>query len=107
MKTESNREVNSRTQNMAWNDFPLLSHPFPLPLVLQSDKHHKEPMFLHLLHRIYLLKPGAHRPQAGVCLVSRNHFRAAKVCVCVCACVCACVCVRVCVYVCVHPRGHK
>ena len=27
--------------------------------------------------------------------VSRNHFRAAKVCVCVCVCVC------------VHPRGYK
>ena len=28
----------------------------------------------------------------GVRLVSRNHFRAAKVCVCVCMCVCVCVC---------------
>ena len=32
-----------------------------------------------------LFKPGACRPQAGMCLVSRNHFHAAKVCVCVCA----------------------
>ena len=31
-----------------------------------------------------IFKPGARRPQAGVRLVSRNHFRAAKVCVCVC-----------------------
>ena len=38
-----------------------------------------------------VVKPGARRPQAGVRLVSRNHFRAAKVCVCVC----------------VHPRGYK
>ena len=30
-----------------------------------------------------VFKPGARRPQAGVRLVSRNHFRAAKVCVCV------------------------
>ena len=35
-----------------------------------------------------IFKPGARRPQAGVRLVSRNHFRAAKVCVCVCVCVC-------------------
>ena len=38
MKTESNRRVNSRTQRMARNDFPLPSHPSPLPLVSQSDK---------------------------------------------------------------------
>ena len=35
-----------------------------------------------------LFKPGACRPVAGVCLVSRNHFHAAKVCVCVYVCVC-------------------
>ena len=36
-----------------------------------------------------IFKPGARRPAAGVRLVSRNHFRAAKdVCVCVCVCVC-------------------
>ena len=40
--------------------------------------------------------------QAGVRLVSRNHFRAAKVCLCVCVCVCVCARVRACV----HPRGH-
>jgi len=50
MKTESNRSVNSHTQSMAArNDFPLLSHLSLLPLVSQSDKHRKEPMFLHLL----------------------------------------------------------
>ena len=38
-------------------------------------------------------KPGAHWPQAGVRLVSRNHFCAAKVYVCVCVCACVCVCV--------------
>ena len=42
-----------------------------------------------------IFKPGARQPQAGVRLVSRNHFHAAKVCVCVCVCVC------------VHPRGYK
>ena len=52
MNTESNRRVNLRTQSMAWSDFQLLSHPSPLPLFSQSDKHHKKPMFLHLLHRI-------------------------------------------------------
>ena len=31
----------------------------------------------------FLDKPGAHRPQASMRLVSRNHFRAAEVCVCV------------------------
>ena len=36
---------------------------------------------------IFIFKPGARRPQAGVRLVSRNHFRGAKVCVCVCVCV--------------------
>ena len=40
-----------------------------------------------------VFKPGARRPAAGVRLISKNHFRAAKVCVCVC--------------VCVHPRGYK
>ena len=45
--------------------------------------------------KIGIFKPGARRPAAGVRLVSRNHFRAAKVCVCVCVCVC------------VHPRGYK
>ena len=45
MKTESNRGMSSRMQSMARNDFPLLSHPSPLPLSSQSDKHHKEPMF--------------------------------------------------------------
>ena len=49
MKMESSRGVNSRMQNMAWNDFPLLSHPSPLPLISQSHEHHKEPMFLHIL----------------------------------------------------------
>ena len=44
---------------------------------------------------LIFFKPGARRPVAGVRLVSRNHFRAAKVCVCVCVCVC------------VHPRGYK
>ena len=44
--------------------------------VLSSDVYHQ--LFLNQAH-------------AGVCLVSRNHFRAAKVCVCVC----------------VHPRGYK
>ena len=48
MKTESNRRVDSCTQRMAQNDFPLLSHLSPLPLVSQSDKHHKEPLSLHL-----------------------------------------------------------
>ena len=42
---------------------------------------------------IKIFKPGARRPEAGVRLVSRNHFCTAKVCVCVC--------------VCVHPRGYK
>ena len=36
---------------------------------------------------ISIFKPGARQLQAGVRLVSRNHFRAAKVCVCVCVCV--------------------
>ena len=53
MKTESNRRVNLHMQSMAWSDFQLLSRPSPLPLFSQSDKHHKKPMFLHLLHRIY------------------------------------------------------
>ena len=48
MKTESNRRVNSCTQRMARNDFPLPSHLSALPLVSQSDKHYKEPMFLHV-----------------------------------------------------------
>ena len=48
------------------------------------------------IHMYYILaKPGARQLQASVRLVSRNHFRAAKVCVCVCVCVC------------VHPLGHK
>ena len=47
MKTEANRRVNSRTQSTVQNDFPQLSHLSPLLLVSQSDKHHKEPMFLH------------------------------------------------------------
>ena len=55
MKVEPNRRVNSHTQGMAQNDFALLSHPSPLPLVSQSDKHHKVPMFLHLLHSISLI----------------------------------------------------
>ena len=38
---------------MAQKDFSLLSHPYPLPLVLQSDMHHKDPMFLQLLHFAY------------------------------------------------------
>ena len=42
---ESNKRVNSRTQSMVQNDFALLSHPSPLPLVSQGDKHHKVPMF--------------------------------------------------------------
>ena len=55
-------------------------------------------MFIDIFnHIVNLFKPGARRPQAGVRLVSRNHFRAAKVCVCLCVCVC----------VCVHPRGYK
>ena len=37
-------------------------------------------------------KPGTRQPQAGVRLVSRNHFHAAKVCVFVCVFVCVCVC---------------
>ena len=36
-------------QSMAWSDFQLLSRPSPLPLLSQSNKHHKEPMYLHLL----------------------------------------------------------
>ena len=41
----------------------------------------------HTAH--YLVKPGARRPMAGLHLVSRNHFRSAKVCV----------------HVCVHPEA--
>ena len=52
MKMESNRGVNSRTQSMAWNDFPLLSHLSPLPLISQSDKHHKEPIF-YIYYSVY------------------------------------------------------
>ena len=54
MNMESNRGVNSCMQSMIKNDFPLLSHPCLLPLVMQSGKHYKELMFLHLLHA-YLL----------------------------------------------------
>ena len=58
MKTESNKGVytlaKSHTHGMTWNDFSLLSHPSPSPLVSQSNKHHKEPMFLHLLHSSYI-----------------------------------------------------
>ena len=57
METKSNyRRVNLRTQSMALNDLPPLNHPSPLPLASQSDKHHKELMFLHVrivLHFIY------------------------------------------------------
>ena len=56
---------------------------------------------------LLVFKPGVRRPQAGVRLVSRNPFRAAKVCVCVYVCVCVCLCVCVCVRVCIHLRGHK
>ena len=42
MNTESNIRVNLRMQSMAWSDFQLLSHPSPLPLFSQSDKHHKK-----------------------------------------------------------------
>ena len=42
-------------QSMAQSDFSLLSHPSPLPLFLQSEKHHKEFMFLYLLHNISFL----------------------------------------------------
>ena len=54
MKIESNRRVNSCTQSIAQNDFPLLSYLSPLPLVSQSNKYHKKPMFLHLLHSGYI-----------------------------------------------------
>ena len=47
--------------------------------------------FPTMINKSYLAKSGARRPQAGVDLVSRNYFRAAKVCVCVC----------------VHPQGYK
>ena len=56
MKTESNRRVNLRTQSMARNDFPMLNHLFPLPLVSRSDKQHKESMFLHLLRCIPFIR---------------------------------------------------
>ena len=50
-----NGGVNSCTQSMARKDFPLLSYPFPIPLVSQSGKHHKEPMcFLYLLCLTFL-----------------------------------------------------
>ena len=50
MKTESNRGINSHTQSMAGSNFPLVSHLFPLPLVMLSGKHHaQKPMLLHLL----------------------------------------------------------
>ena len=54
--------------------------------------------------RVLIFKPGARRPQAGVRLVSRNHFHAAKVRMCVCVCVCVCMCMCVCVCVCPPPR---
>jgi len=46
MKTESNKGENSSSQSIVQNDFPLLSHPSPLPLFLQSDKHHKETIYI-------------------------------------------------------------
>ena len=52
VKKESNKRVNSCTQRMMRDDFPLLSHPSLLPVVSQSDKHHKEPTFLHLFRCI-------------------------------------------------------
>ena len=53
---KSNGGVNSRTQIMAWNDFPLLNHPSiaTLSLISQSDKHHKEPMFLAIYVSVLL-----------------------------------------------------
>ena len=45
---------------------------------------------MNSLLNIGIFKPGTRWP-AGMSLVSRNHFHATKVCVCVC----------------VHPRGHK
>ena len=47
--------------------FQLLSHPSLLPLSSQSDKHHKEPMFLHLLHNTYIF-------DTSLCLHTL-HFR--------------------------------
>ena len=32
----------------------LLSHPSPLPLISQSNKHHKEPMFIYIYIYIYI-----------------------------------------------------
>ena len=45
-----------------------------------------------------IFKPGAYGLQAGMCLVSCNHFYVAmyvyaRVCVGACVCVCVCVCV--------------
>ena len=54
MKIESNRGVNLHMQSMVWNDFLLLSHPSPLPLISQSEKHHKEPMFIYIYIYIYI-----------------------------------------------------
>ena len=56
MKVKSNRGVYWGMQNMAWNDFPLLSHPSLLPLVLQSDMQASQrAYFLRLLHSISFL----------------------------------------------------
>ena len=44
MNTKSNGRVNSCAQ-VVQKDFPLLSHPSPLPQVSQRNKHHKEPFF--------------------------------------------------------------
>ena len=52
MKTKANRRVNLHMQTVVWKGFCLATSLFYISLVLQSGKHHKEPMFLHLLRSI-------------------------------------------------------
>ena len=58
-------------QSMAQNDFPLLSHPFPLPLFLQSEKHHKEFVFIFITQYIFF---------TSICLLLRTLFQKFIIC---------------------------